>query len=311
MIPAYNAAGHVADAVASALAPSPVPIEVIVVDDASTDGTAAVVRRLAAADPRVRLVSLRENGGPSRARNRGVEAARYGWVGLLDADDRWLPGRLDRLTALAAGGADIVSDDTEVVDLAGRRWSVNEALGRSPMCGDPLDVLEYARKGWVPRPVARKNLFLKDGGFDERVAYGEDALLYTRWLLSGARWLEHPAPGYSYVRRRGSLTGGGGEPRQLVRVLEDLHREAINAGRPRVAAALSPRIRRARADAAFADVLRAAHGGSVGSRARSLVVLLPHTVELGRRVRNGVVRRLRGPIRRSKAVLRRLLQPSR
>ena len=311
VVPAHNAAEHIALAVASALAPSAVPVEVVVVDDASTDGTAAIVRRLAEADPRVRLVSLHENGGPSRARNRGIEAARHEWIGLLDADDRWMPGRLDRLAALvASGAADVVSDDTEVADLAGHQWSLNRSVGRSPARGDPLGLLEYARRGWVPRPVARKALFLQAGGFDERVAYGEDTLLYTRWLLGGARWVEHPAPGYVYVRRRGSLTGGGGEPRQLVGVLERLRQESIKAGRPDVAVALRPRARRARADAAFADAIRASRRGSVGERARSLAALLPHTVELGRRVRDGVAGRLRlAHARRSGSVLQRSIPP--
>ena len=292
VVPAYNAADHVADAVASALVRSPVPVEVVVADDGSTDGTAAVVERVARADPRVRLVRLATNGGPSRARNAAARAARYGWIALLDADDRWAPGRLERLAAVAErSGSQVVSDGVEVVGLRGARWSA--APGWTPAPGDPLDVLGFARHGWVVQPAFTAALFAESGGFDERVAYGEDSLLFLQWLLRGVPWAVHPAVGYEYVRRRGSLTGGGGEPRELVGVLERLRREARAGGRGDVARALGSRLRRARADAAFADFARAARGGGWLTRSQAAVALAPHLAALCGRAYGGVARRAR------------------
>ncbi len=71
------------------------------VDDASTDSTAAVIERIAASDPRVVLIRLAENGGVSNARNVGLERVRGTWLTLVDADDRIVPGSLERLVSAA------------------------------------------------------------------------------------------------------------------------------------------------------------------------------------------------------------------
>jgi glycosyltransferase involved in cell wall biosynthesis len=88
VIPAYNYARYLTEAVQSVLEQTFPSLEVIVVDDGSTDDTAEVVRRFA--DPRVRYV-WQANAGLSAARNTGISHARYPFVAFLDADDRWLP----------------------------------------------------------------------------------------------------------------------------------------------------------------------------------------------------------------------------
>ena len=296
VVPAFNAAVTIASALDSALVPSSIPVEVVVVDDASSDETSDVVGQIARRDPRVRLLRLPENRGPSYARNRGAELARYEWIGLLDADDRWTPGRLERLAGVVEStGAEVVSDDIEVVDLRGLRWSLNALHGWRPRPNDPFDLLHYARHGWVVQPVFTKRLFT-GGGFDERVAYGEDALLFMKWLLQGVGWFVHPAVGYEYVRRQGSLTGGGGEPRQLVGVIERSQREAEVHGRADVAHALQPRLRRALADAAFADFVRVLRAGRRRPTIRAAAALAPHLLELSKRGGAGIARRARALI---------------
>lgn len=94
IITAYRRADVVSNAIASALAQTYPVHEVVVVDDASRDGTAAAV--LAERDPRVRLVSLAQNLGPAGAMNAGIAAARGELVALLDSDDLWRPDKLER-----------------------------------------------------------------------------------------------------------------------------------------------------------------------------------------------------------------------
>jgi len=118
LIPTYNAEASIATAIQSALAvPADMGVEVVVVDDASTDGTATIVEAIAAADPRVTLLRMPENAGVSAARNRGLEAVRGEWLTLLDADDRFTAGGLAALVergiatdALAVVGQQVWSD---------------------------------------------------------------------------------------------------------------------------------------------------------------------------------------------------------
>jgi glycosyltransferase involved in cell wall biosynthesis len=100
VIPCYNTERYVADAIGTVLDQRVCPLEIIVVDDGSTDGSAAVVRRFA---PQVRYI-CQANGGISRARNRGAELARGTLLAFLDADDLWTPESLSlRLQRLQSG----------------------------------------------------------------------------------------------------------------------------------------------------------------------------------------------------------------
>ena len=90
VIPVYNGARYLAESIESVLAQEYRPLEVIVVDDGSTDGTGAV---LDAFGDRIRSFR-QENGGPSVARNRGMEMSRGEFIAFLDADDLWVPDKL-------------------------------------------------------------------------------------------------------------------------------------------------------------------------------------------------------------------------
>src|SRR5581483_11829559 len=98
VMPAYNAADTIEAAIASALHQTEQRIEVLVIDDASTDATVGVASRVAAQDRRVRLLRQVVNRGPAAARNRGMAEARGKWIALLDADDAFALHRLESLT---------------------------------------------------------------------------------------------------------------------------------------------------------------------------------------------------------------------
>lgn len=109
VIPVFNRAATVERAVRSVLEQSPPVLEVLVIDDGSTDETARVVGQIAAQDSRIRYVR-QPHAGANAARNRGIELAEGTLVAFQDSDDEWLPGKLQaQLTARqAAGGPALV-----------------------------------------------------------------------------------------------------------------------------------------------------------------------------------------------------------
>ena len=117
LMPTWNAAATVERALSSVLAERTIPLELVVVDDASTDGTADLVAAAAERDPRVVFVRLPANGGVSNARNRGLATVRGEWIGFLDADDLLLPGALDALVR--------PTDDPAVRAVVGQRIQNN------------------------------------------------------------------------------------------------------------------------------------------------------------------------------------------
>ena len=117
IIPAYNVSGIIGRAIRSAAAQTLPPLEILVIDDCSTDNTVEVVKALGREIPSLRVLSTPANGGPSAARNVGLRAAKGDWIALLDSDDAWKPGRLKRLSEIAsATSADFVADNLVMWD---------------------------------------------------------------------------------------------------------------------------------------------------------------------------------------------------
>ena len=105
VIPVFNGAPFVAKAVASVRAQGHGEVEILVVDDGSTDGTQEVLTRLEQSDG-IRWFQ-RSHGGPARSRNYGIEAARGQYIALLDCDDEWLPGKLAAQLAIMRARPDV------------------------------------------------------------------------------------------------------------------------------------------------------------------------------------------------------------
>lgn len=118
VIPAFNAQRHIADAVRSALAQTYEPLEIIVVNDGSTDDTAAVLSEFASD-----IICIDQpNRGAAVARNEGIRRARGDYIAFLDADDRWLPGKLTAQMVALAAHADfpVAHTDSMVIDEQGQ-----------------------------------------------------------------------------------------------------------------------------------------------------------------------------------------------
>ena len=95
IMPAHNSEGSLADSVQSVVAQVYRDWELIIVDDASRDGTLPLANQLASIEPRIRVVPLEQNVGVAEARNRGINSARGQYLAFLDSDDLWLPNKLE------------------------------------------------------------------------------------------------------------------------------------------------------------------------------------------------------------------------
>lgn len=120
VIPTFNRLATVTEAIDSALSQSHAAVEVIVVDDGSTDGTGEALRRRHETDPRVVVVS-RPNGGVAAARNAGLREVRGEYVAFLDSDDAWLPWKLEIQVACLEREPDIGMTWTDLSAVDGDR----------------------------------------------------------------------------------------------------------------------------------------------------------------------------------------------
>ena len=175
IIPVYNRRDLVSRAIRSVLEQQGPDREIIVVDDASTDGTADQVR--AEFGGAVELVIMEQNGGVSAARNRGIEQAKGEWIALLDSDDEWLPGKLTRQAAALRESGLLVCHTDEIWIRDGVR--VNPHKHHRKYGGDiflkalPLCVMS-------PSSIAiHREVFAAVGLFDEQLPACED---YELWL---------------------------------------------------------------------------------------------------------------------------------
>lgn len=215
IIPAWCAAGMLAACTASALAQAGVTVEVLIVDDASPDDTFTEAKRLAA-DPRVRAVRQTVNGGPSAARNRGLEAARGTWVAMLDVDDAMAPQRLRRMIDLAkARGADVVLGNLREVDEAGAPLA-QEPFLTSPDAPTRWDIETFVAGNLAAaggksfgylKPLLRRDFVAAHTiRYDPSLRNGEDFhLILSCYRAGGAIWFA-PDADYLYTRRTGSIS---------------------------------------------------------------------------------------------------------
>jgi glycosyltransferase involved in cell wall biosynthesis len=115
VIPAYNHERFIGEAIDSVLSQSFHDLELIVVDDGSTDASAEIARQRARADSRVRVIE-QANAGSLAAIERGLNAARGSWLALLNSDDRWALNRLERLMQLTHEGAQWITTGVRLID---------------------------------------------------------------------------------------------------------------------------------------------------------------------------------------------------
>lgn len=173
IIPAYNAEQYVAKAIESCLIQTDVPHEIIVVDDGSTDGTAEIAESFPSP---VRVIRLSENVGLPGARNRGVQASRGDWLAFLDADDWFLPEKLEYQRRCAL-------ENEQAVLIYTAFYTSRDGV-ESPARFNPPTVLgkmlRYRCAFHVGTVMLRRDAFDAVGGFNPSLRVNEDWDLWLR-----------------------------------------------------------------------------------------------------------------------------------
>ena len=164
IVPCYNAAGTLPATVQSALAQTYPRIEIILVDDGSTDDTSAVMAALAAQDDRITVLS-QENAGVAAARNLGIAAARGDFIATLDADDLWAPEKLEaQMRCFSDPDVGVVYTWFEHIDENDRVFSGGFHFEFSGDVFEQLCAIDFIGNG--SNALTRAHLMRDVGGYD-------------------------------------------------------------------------------------------------------------------------------------------------
>lgn len=261
VVPAYEAAATIAEAVTSALEQDPPPLEVIVSDDGSQDGIEAA---LAGFGDRIQLLR-RPHRGVAAARNAGWRAASGDFVLYADADDVVLPGKIAALQRLGRERPDLDLLGTDMYferdgQAAGRFGEVNPF----PLANQRATILERC---FVVQPAFRRSRLQEVGGFDEDLHSAVDWDCILRLVLSGSAAGLYDAPLAVYRIHGNSLAGSRVQSlRDRVRILEKAGRSPDLRPQERPALEKSLALQRGRAQLAETEAAVAA--GESGARRR-------------------------------------------
>jgi len=207
IVPVYNGEDFLGDALASIRQQDYCPLEIVIVNDGSTDGTAELAAALGQDIDWIH----QENSGPSAARNAGLATARGEFIAFLDADDLWPPGKLQAQVELllANSAAEIVLGRIQCIGHSGTPQSV---------AADSEGFLFGVLLGGA---VFRKSVFSKVGFFDEDLRYSEDHDWFFRAREQNTSIISIPRVTLLYRRHGNNMTvGKDTQGYQLTRVLK-------------------------------------------------------------------------------------------
>lgn len=179
IIPVYNSESYLEETLASVLTQTYHNLEIIVIDDGSTDDSRYIISRFGAADKRVVSIS-QENAGVSNARNAGINLSHGDFIAFLDADDVWMPNNIEiKLLHIQSGDFGLVHSNAQIID--SESHSMDQILiGKE---GNLLEDLLLWNGTCIPGPssvVISKQVMDSIGGFDPRLSTAADMDYFIR-----------------------------------------------------------------------------------------------------------------------------------
>lgn len=228
IIPAYNTAKYIQQAIDSVLIQTEQNLEIIVVDDASTDNTVEVVKNFSG--DRIKLLVNECNRGDGYSRNQAIRTATGEWIALLDSDDWYAsPIRIERLLEVAeAEKADVVADDVYFIHDGEQQpfstlFSAGEQFDR-PKEIDAITVINsnakparYSPHYGLTKPLIKRSFLTHNHiEYHEKLPVVADLHFYVKCLANGARFIVVPEAYYCYRRtRQGSIVNKSNRLQQL------------------------------------------------------------------------------------------------
>lgn len=227
ILPVHNGAEFISSAMDSILAQDYPHLELIVVDDASSDGTVGVIRSYR--DQRLHLVRLARNMGPAHARNVGLRRSRGSWVGFIDADDVWHRSRLSKLMSLSQEYHNVCVASDVLACLSGRQGqliplrSVSRARGRRESVFGYGSMAEFAALGFDLKPICPRSAIVQHRIFFRAEDHGTEWREFLlRLLYFGLSFVVLNEPLYRYRVVPNSLSSAYGTLRGEIAVIDRL-----------------------------------------------------------------------------------------
>ena len=208
IIPSYNSGKFLDEAVQSVVSQTYQNLEIIVVNDGSDDCTEEVAQKWQVADRRIKYIKHSRNQGLSAARNTGIKNAIGEYIAFLDADDVWLPKKIEiQIEKIKETNTDLAFSDWYVWDP--QKDIKTKVFGSSPIKGKK-DLLKFLIKKNFGNPstaILRKAGLNRIGLFDESLPSSEDYDLWLRFILSGMKIIFINQPLVYYRVHSNQMTG--------------------------------------------------------------------------------------------------------
>ena len=190
IMPCYNSEKYISHSIESVLAQSMNEWELLIVNDASTDGTSDIIDRFSRQDTRIRVFHLKINSSAAVARNVGIANAKYKYIAFLDSDDIWLPSKLDtQIGLMEMHGISFSYSSYYVINNIGKIMGIRKAVNSMTY----KKLLKYGNDIGCLTVVYNREMF-NDMRFDENIRIHED---YKMWLdifrgIDGAQGIKEP-----------------------------------------------------------------------------------------------------------------------